>query len=507
MTNSSNENIRNSDKIAVTNVSDEQNSSGLEGGVQEFHPDGVSDLDLYQKREKIYTRNIKGFFQRLRLYTGWPLLVGYFLLPWINWDHHQAVLFDLPSRQFYIFGLTFWPQDFSLLAGLLAIAAFGLFTVTVFAGRVWCGYTCPQTVWTAMFMWAEQITEGSRNQRIKLDNSPFSWNKLWRRSLKHGLWIGISLVTGFTFVAYFSPVRELLPNLLTVTADGWGPFINDGQGLGWWELAWINFFTCATYINAGWLREQVCMYMCPYARFQSVMFDKDTLIVSYDYRRGENRGARKKGSDYKEQGLGDCIDCHICVQVCPVGIDIRDGLQYECINCALCIDACDSVMTQMNYDKGLISYTTEHNLEGGKSKILRPRLIGYSVVVVILVSLFVSALFLRVPLKLDIIRDRDRLYTETFEGLIENTYTLKVINMSQQPHRYRVTVEGIDGISIIGNDEINLNGSESIELPLRLNVDPVNLLRMSNEIQFKVETTDGADMQRTAESRFLGPRI
>ena len=269
--------------------------------VHEYAPAEVGDLDLYQKRERIYTRKVEGFFQKLRLYTGWPLLILYFAAPWLNWDGRQAIWFDLPERKFHIFAITFWPQDFPLLAWLLVIAAFALFTVTVFAGRVWCGYTCPQTVWTSIFMWAEQISEGTRNQRIKLDKAPWNASKLARKLLKHTLWLGFAALTGISFVAYFTPVRQLVLDLPT------------GRS-GFWEYAWVIFFTLATYINAGWLREQVCMFMCPYARFQSVMFDHETLIVSYDGKRGEPRGSRKRGQD-RPGGLGDCIDCELCVQV------------------------------------------------------------------------------------------------------------------------------------------------------------------------------------------------
>ncbi|MDI2435553.1 cytochrome c oxidase accessory protein CcoG, partial [Pseudomonas aeruginosa] len=297
--------------------------------VQDVTPPAKGDTnnnDLYAKREKIYTRAFTGIFRRLRMVGGAALFLLYFGTVWLNWSGRQAVWWDLPERKFYIFGATFWPQDFMLLSWLLIVCAFGLFFITVFAGRVWCGYTCPQSVWTWIYMWCEKVTEGDRNQRIKLDKAPMSGNKLLRKTAKHSLWLLIGLVTGLTFVGYFSPIRELIPELLTGQADGWAYF-------------WVGFFTLATYGNAGWLREQVCIYMCPYARFQSVMFDKDTLIVSYDPRRGEKRGPRKKSLDYKAQGLGDCIDCTMCVQVCPTGIDIRDGLQIECIGCAACIDA------------------------------------------------------------------------------------------------------------------------------------------------------------------------
>lgn len=381
------------------------------------------ELSLDQRRGKIYTRSIQGFYQRIRLYSGWPLLLGYLLLPWIHWDGRQAVLFDLPARQFHIFGITLWPQDFPLLAWLLIIAAFALFAITVFAGRVWCGYTCPQTVWTAIFRWCEQVCEGSRNQRIKRDKDLWNRQNLLRKMLKHSMWLVVAFWTGFTFVGYFSPIRDMTFNLV-------------GFQLGFWEIAWTAFFTCATYINAGWLREQVCTYICPYARFQSVMFDADTLIVSYDPARGEPRGARKHGD--KPESLGDCIDCSLCVQVCPTGIDIRNGLQYECITCALCIDACDSVMDKMDYPRGLIRYTTENALRGKPTRILRPRLLSYSVAVLVMMVLFAITVMTRIPLEMDVQRDRDQAYREAADGSIENLYTVKLLNKDQHPHSYQL---------------------------------------------------------------------
>ncbi|MGJ8686834.1 MAG: cytochrome c oxidase accessory protein CcoG, partial [Spongiibacteraceae bacterium] len=366
--------------------------------VHEFVPEEVAELDLYQKREKIYTRKIQGFFQRIRVFTGWPLLLGYFLLPWFDWNGRQAILFDLPERQFHILGLTFWPQDLTMLAWLLIIAALLLFTVTNFAGRVWCGYSCPQTVWTSIFMWAEQKAEGSRNQRIKLDAAPWSLDKLRKRTLKHGMWIVVSLATAFTFVAYFTPAKQLIQDCIN-------------NNLHPWALFWIVFFTAATYLNAGWMREQVCMYMCPYARFQSAMFDSDTLIISYDKERGDPRGSRKR--DAVDTGLGDCVDCELCVQVCPTGIDIRDGLQYQCIGCALCVDACNSVMKKMDYAPGLISYTTENALAKKPSRILRPRLIGYIVVMLIMCGLFTYKVISREALELSVLRDRQALYVQS----------------------------------------------------------------------------------------------
>lgn len=465
--------------------------------VEQWAPAEVAEIDLYKKREKIYTRRIEGFFQRIRLYTGWPLLLGYFLLPWFNWPlfaerGQQAVLFDLPARKFHILGLTLWPQDFPLLAWLLIIAAWALFAVTAWIGRVWCGYTCPQTVWTAIFMWAEQVAEGSRNQRIKLDQAPWSANKIGRKLLKHGMWIGFAFLTGLTFVGYFSPIRELVPKIFTLQ-------------FGFWEAAWTVFFTCATYINAGWLREQVCLYMCPYARFQSVMFDHNTLTVAYDSARGEPRGTRKKGVDPKSAGLGDCIDCEICVQVCPTGIDIRNGLQYECINCALCVDGCNSVMDKMGYPRGLIRYATENELQGLPRKFFHPRLLGYTVGILVMMGLLAFTLYSRVPIGLDVLRDRNRLFRETGEGMIENSYTLKVLNKDNLQHVYRVELSGLDGAEIVGKFSIAVGSGEVIEMPLRVQVDQHKLHERKSDIEFNIQAIDNPALKATTKTTFVAP--
>jgi cytochrome c oxidase accessory protein FixG len=460
--------------------------------IQEVVPAEVGEIDLYQRREKIYTRKIEGFYQRLRLFTGWPLLLGYFLLPWMSWDGRQAILFDLPARKFHILGLTFWPQDFPLLAFLLIISAFGLFAVTVFAGRIWCGYTCPQTVWTSIFMWLEQKTEGSRNARIKLDKMPWSAEKTFKKLAKHGSWLFVAFATGITFVGYFYPIRNLVLELGTLSADRW-------------QAAWTVFFTLATYINAGWMREQVCKYMCPYARFQSVMFDQDTLVVSYDSRRGEQRGSRKRGADYQALGLGDCISCELCVQVCPTGIDIRDGLQYECIGCALCIDACNSVMDKMQYPRGLISYTSEHQLEGGTTHWLRPRIIGYITVLAIMISVFSYTIFSRIPVELTVIRDRTQLYMTTDSGDIENLYQLHLLNMDKNRHEYEISIDGIEGATIIGETVYILEGGEVRTINLRVRSNPANLNKPSTELQFQAIATDMPTLRAVSESRFMKP--
>jgi cytochrome c oxidase accessory protein FixG len=449
---------------------------------------------LYAKREKIYVREILGFFQKIRTYTLWALMLAYFGTVWLQWDGRQAIYFDLPARQFHVFGITFWPQDFVLLSWALIIAAFLLFTVTNLAGRLWCGYTCPQSAWSFLFIWVEERVEGTRNARIKLDKEDMSLTKARKKGLKHLLWILLALATGVTFVGYFSPIRELIPSLVTA-------------GLNHWELFWIGFFTLATYINAGWMREQVCIYMCPYARFQSVMYDEDTLAVSYDFNRGEPRGKQSKNAQPENPPLGDCVDCSMCVQVCPTGIDIRDGLQYQCIGCALCIDACDSIMDKLEKPRGLIRYTTENELEGKTTHLARPRLFGYAFVLIAMMSAFSWAILTRTPFELDIERDRGSLYQYTPNDTVQNAFTLKMMNMSQQPQTYRIRVEGLEGVSMDVTDQYDLRVNEMREISLNLEIDPAkaNLPSSKTDIEFVViDASNGKEVARE-ESRFIAP--
>lgn len=450
---------------------------------------------LYVPRDKIQVREIHGLFQKIRSYSLWGLMALFFATPWLTWDDRQAVLWDLPARQFHIFGITFWPQDFFLLSALLIIAAYGLFTITNLAGRIWCGYTCPQSSWSFVFMWIEEKTEGTRNQRLKMDKAPMSIEKLTRRSAKHILWILLALATGITFIGYFSPIRDIVPNIFTYALNGW-------------EAFWIAFFTLATYMNAGWLREQVCIHMCPYARFQSVMFDQDTLIVSYDEKRGEGekgRGPRKKGVDPQAEGLGDCIDCHLCVQVCPTGIDIRDGLQYQCIGCALCIDACDSIMDKMGYEPGLVRYTTETELEGGKTHFLRPRLIGYAAVLFIMLGGFVYAMLSRTAVEVDVIRDRNNIYQITPNDTVMNSYTLEMMNMSQQPQQYRIKIEGLETFTSDLPDTVTLHSNELRAFPMSIDVDPKNLKVSKSSIVFVIYNEATQKEVASEESTFIAP--
>ncbi|MEL0083370.1 MAG: cytochrome c oxidase accessory protein CcoG [Gammaproteobacteria bacterium] len=448
---------------------------------------------LYAKREKIFPREVHGLFAFARKAVAGTFFALFYGLAWLNINGHQAVLWDLPARRFHLFGLTFFPQDFILLTGLLIIAALGLFFVTSLAGRVFCGYGCPQTMWTESFLWIERFVEGSRARQMKLDQAPWSLNKIAIKGTKHFIWITFAAWTGFTFVGYFVPIRELAVDVYNLNVSPW-------------PLFWSGFYGFATYLNAGWMREQVCIYMCPYARFQSAMFDRDTLIISYDKERGDPRGSRRRSSDPKALGLGDCIDCTLCVQVCPTGIDIRNGLQYQCINCAACVDICDHVMGKMGYAKGLVKYTTERALHGGKTRILRPRIFIYAALLVVIISAIGATVLFRVPIDLDVIRDRISLYRETSEGLVENVYTLRLINMDSEPHEFRISMDA--DIELEASQPLPPVGMDAYQIrsvPLALRIDPIHLNRTTNDVRFVIEAIDDPGLTAKAESRFIGP--
>ncbi len=451
--------------------------------------------EAFAKHKKVYPREVHGMFATFRLLGVLILLGGYYLAPWLQWDGHQAILFDLPARKFYIFSLTFWPQDFIYLAVLLIIAAFALFFFTALAGRLWCGYACPQTVWTEVFLWIERKVEGSRNQQIKLDKGPLTKRKISRKVIKHSLWILLSLWTGFTFVGYFTPILELGESFFHLA-------------LGPWEIFWIFFYAFATYGNAGWMREQVCIYMCPYARFQSAMFDDDTLVISYDDKRGEPRGSRQKNTDLESKGLGECVDCTLCVQVCPTGIDIREGMQYQCIGCASCVDVCNQVMEKMGYARNLVSYTTLNTIEGKKTRLLRPRIVIYFLLLVVISGALFYKMAVRVPLELDIIRDRNALYRETNEGLIENIYIIKVINMDNVTHQYKLSVTGVDNMKVmIKRPNIIVNSGEVLDLPLSIQIDPADLEHAVVSLVFSLESASNPDIHVEEIGRFIGPLV
>ncbi len=459
----------------------------------------VAVIKMYAAREEIYPREIQGRYASLRWFFVWATQLLFYGLPWLNWNGRQAVLFDLGARKFYIFGIVLWPQDFIYLAALLIICAYSLFLFTAIFGRVWCGFTCPQTVYTEIFMWIERKIEGSRSARMRLDRQPASAAKFLRKFAKHLSWGAVALWTGFTFVGYFTPIHVLAAEVMSL-------------GLGPWEWFWVLFYSFATYGNAGWMREQVCKYMCPYARFQSAMFDKDSLIITYDQTRGEPRGARNKSDLDSAKTLGDCIDCSMCVQVCPTGIDIRKGLQYECIGCAACVDACNSVMDKIGAPRGLVRYWTDHAMtyRWSTDQILRhafrPRVIIYTLVLLAIVSVFVGTLLNRTPLKMDVIRDRGSMGREIEDGMIENVYRLQIMNTEEIAHRYRISVSGIDGIALQGRSDIALAPTESRGVPINIRIPAGVGEKGSNKIFVTITDTENPDVQVSEKAVFFVPR-
>ncbi len=451
-----------------------------------------ADQALYEVRRKIYPRAVHGKFAVSR----WALVLltqlVFYGVPWLSWNGRQAVLFDLAARKFYIFGLVFWPQDIVYLTVLLIASAYALFLFTAVAGRLWCGYACPQTVYTEIFMWIERVVEGDRPARIKLDRGPVSARKLALKAAKHALWIALAFWTGFTFVGYFTPIGTLGQEVLTLHT---GP----------WETFWVLFYGFATYGNAGWMREQVCKYMCPYARFQSVMFDSDTLIITYDQERGEPRGSRGRQVDYKAKGLGDCVDCGICVQVCPTGIDIRNGLQYECIGCAACIDGCNQVMDKVGYPRGLIRYSTENALQRHYKtdrilkRVLRPRVLIYSGILWLIIVAAAITLYQRVPLKVDVIRDRGNVMRDADDPEVQNVYRLQIMNTQEAARDVRIGVSGLEGIELEAVAQpIHLSPASSRVVPVRVEAPRASGKQGSNRIQFTIEAVDPAHPDRAA---------
>ena len=456
---------------------------------------GEAVVKMYAPREEIYPREAKGRYATLRWACVWLTQLLFYGLPWIGYNGRQAVLFDLGSRQFHLFGLVLWPQDFIYLAGLLIICAYGLFLVTTVAGRLWCGFTCPQTVYTELFLWIERRIEGARSARIRLDRQPWTLGKIGKKMAKHAAWLALALWTGFTFVGYFTPVESLMAGVVHLD-------------LGPWETFWVLFYGLATYGNAGWLREQVCKYMCPYARFQSAMFDHDTLIVTYDRARGEPRlaGPRVEGGK-----TGDCIDCSLCVQVCPTGIDIRRGLQYECIGCAACIDACGTVMQKVGKPPGLIRYATENALAKGWSaaevrrRLLRPRVLGYAAVLALMLAAMTASLALRVPLKVDVMRDRGSMGRELEDGRIENVYRLQLMNTSEGARLLRIAVDGLPGAAVVDEEVMEIGGAAARSVAVRVRADAGGKAG-SQRIAFTVTALDDAAVTVREEAVFIIPR-
>ena len=453
---------------------------------------------LFEARRKIQPRSIAGRFARWRWALVWLTQLFFYGVPWLQIHGRQALLFDLEQRRFYIFGWLLYPQDFIYLAVLLIVSALALFLFTTVAGRLWCGFSCPQTVYTEIFMWVERRLEGDRSARLRLDASGWGLEKLARRGGKHALWLLIALWTGLSFVGYFVPIRSLLPEVLAFT----GP----------WQIFWVLFYALATYGNAGFLREQVCKHMCPYARFQSAMFDRDTLIVTYDAARGEARGPRPKGLDHRAQGLGECIDCTLCVQVCPAGIDIRDGLQYECIGCGLCIDACNSVMDRMHYPRGLIRLSTQNGMARGwrqgelVRRILRPRVLVYGAALAAISTAMAASLALRTPLKLDVVRDRGTLSRIVGGGQIENIYRIQIGNATERDQRYTLSAAGIEGLRVASDTEVEVGAAQDRWVVVRLQAPYGAAQPGSHGVEITAAAVGEAGLVQQAHTTFLVPR-
>lgn len=443
-------------------------------------PNQEKFVSLYEAQKKVYPRSISGYFHQWRWISIWITQIVFYGIPWLEWGNRQALLLDISTHRFYIFGLVLYPQDLIFLVVLLVIAALALFLFTAVAGRLWCGFSCPQSVYTEIFLWIERKVEGDRAARIKLDSRALCFEKIYKKWLKHAAWIAFSMWTGFTFLGYFSPIRELFEGIIHYR-------------LGPWETFWICFYGFATYGNAGFLREQVCKYMCPYARFQSAMFDKDTLIVTYDEERGEPRSGRSRKVNAKEVGLGDCIDCSLCVQVCPVGIDIRDGLQYECISCGLCVDACDSIMDKMNYPRGLVRFSTQNGVSHHWSKheiiqkILRPRVLIYTGLLVLLCIGFAVSLGMRTPFKVDVIRDRGVLSRLVADGNVENVYRLQITNATEVMQTYRISVTGLDGLTVASQKEFKVNAADSRMVAISLQIPDSSIKSGPHPIKFVIK--------------------
>jgi cytochrome c oxidase accessory protein FixG len=455
-------------------------------------------ISLYASHEKIYPRSVSGFFSNWRWAMVFLTQLVFYGIPWLEWGQRQAVLFDLGARRFYVFGLVLYPQDFIYLTGILVISALSLFLFTAVAGRLWCGYACPQTVYTEIFLWIEKKIEGDRSARLRRDAQPWSIERFLRKSAKHFSWLAVALWTGFTFVGYFTPIKELGLEFLQMSMSSW-------------EVFWTFFYGFATYGNAGFMREQVCKHMCPYARFQSAMFDNDTLIVTYDEQRGEPRGTRSRKADPLALNLGACVDCTLCVQVCPTGIDIRKGLQYECIACGACADVCDTVMEKMGYEKGLIKYTTQNAFSQHWSKsqtlrhVLRPRVLVYTAILVVIVIAMLVSLALRTPFKVDVVRDRGVMARIVVGGKIENVYRLQVMNATETMQRYKITASGLPSLQVVSENIVTIGSTESRWVAVRVQAPFDVAAPGSHPMQFEIEALDSTDRLQE-KSVFLVPR-
>lgn len=460
------------------------------------HPamgDRIPIKQISTPSNKIQIREQKGYFQRIRTGMNSLLVLLFLLTPFISYQGRQAILFNISEQQFIFFGTTLWPQDFTVLAWIFIAAAFMLFFATVFWGRVWCGFLCPQTAWTFMFVWVETRLEGSRNQRITLDKAPWSLKKIYKRVGKHFLWGIIALLTGCSFIAYFIPARTLYPEIFTFTGS-------------FWVTTWVWFFALCTYLNAGWMREQMCLHCCPYSRFQSVMFDANTKTVTYDATRGESRGPRKRK---QATDLGDCVDCHLCVDVCPTGIDIRNGLQYECINCGACVDACNQTMEKFGYAPNLISYISENSLKNTPKPIFTSfKFIGYGIASLIMFAVIGLDIANRDNIQLNVIRDRQNLYRETLDSQIENSYTLKIRNKTQERRQYQINIDNGHIYQLVGNTKVVILPGEQLDYPVTVLAKQDRLNASRSPINFTIKEIDEGDNKNnwvSQSSNFFSP--
>lgn len=460
-------------------------------------------ISLYQSEKKIFPRKTSGFYTNWRWVMFWITQIVFFGTPWLTWGDRQAFLFDLDTHRFYIAGLILYPQDIIYLVVILIVSALALFLFTAVAGRLWCGFSCPQSVYTKIFLWMEHVTEGDRSARMRLDSAKYSltgvgFEKLYKKLSKHGLWVIFSVWTGFTFLGYFTPIRGLFDHI-------------QAYNLGPWETFWIGLYSAATYGNAGFLREQICKYMCPYARFQSAMFDRDTLIVTYDQTRGEPRSGRSRNVNAKEQGLGDCIDCSMCVQVCPVGIDIRNGLQYECISCGLCIDACNNIMDKMGYARGLIKMATENGMQNHFTnsqmlkRVFRPRVLIYSGILIAISIAFIVSLVYRTPFKVDVIRDRGVMARLVEGGNIENVYRMQIMNASEKTEVYEIGIKGIDGLKLSSKNTVEVGPAETRSVPVSVQIKDGQLESGTHPMFFTIKANSQGEVIEE-KSVFYMPR-
>ncbi|WP_017931799.1 cytochrome c oxidase accessory protein CcoG [Robiginitomaculum antarcticum] len=446
---------------------------------------------LYSKRVKLYPKLAHGFYRNIKWFALFTLLGIYYITPWIRWDRgldqpSQAVLVDFENARFYFFFIEIWPQEVYYITGLLILAALGLFLATSLFGRVWCGYACPQTIWTDLFIQVEKFFEGDRNARMKLDKAPWSLKKVYKKSAKHITWVIIAALTGGAWILYFHDAPTIARNFLS----GHAPMTS---------YVFAALLTFTTYWLAGHMREQVCTYMCPWPRIQAALIDEDALNVTYRYDRGEPRGAHKKGTSW--EGRGDCIDCRQCVVVCPVGIDIRNGLQLECIGCALCIDACDEVMVKVDRPKGLIAYDTDANvqrrMQGKKSRynLIRPRTVTYAVLVVAVGGIMLYSLLNRVTLDMNILRDRQPNYVSLSDGGVRNGYTLKILNKSSAPRRLALSADTLPSpvITVAGqryDGEIILTAPADDTLDFKIYLSESEILTLDQKTDFEFTLVD-----------------